>query len=211
MKNVFFLIMFLSAISCVDSKSNKEDESRVFQAEKPAVLSESIDSIPNQRSGFSETTLKKINHCLKIDYEIESKEILDHEEIDVGEKKLYLVKLEPKVPIKALGNDPIANLVVLYDEHYYYINIPSVYSDDFNLLDKRQDLVIFEYYSSPVGYTQLIIIDLNSSKLFFSDKILETEELILESINLSKNEFKVNDEKGNELKKRFKSSRWLSC
>jgi len=212
MRNTFILMTCLLVVSCLDSKRNNKDSSHQIPSTKEVgAIDSQQDSVAQQKIESPEFTLESINSCIKVNYEFQDREIIEKQDINIDNKRLFLIKIEPMVPIEALGNDPIANLVFLVGESNRYVNIPSVYSEDFKLLDNRKDLVIFEYYSSPVGYTQLMIIDTTSGELFESDKIQETEELLLASIDIGRNRFIVIDEKGNKQVKHHKQKKWLLC
>lgn len=210
-KELLFMVLLFSCC-LADNKEDKETSYCFTQATKPIKMVRDVEKkVQIQNADSLLMILKKINKCFEINYTFEENEIIEYEEFDLEKNKLFLIKLEPHTKIKALGNDPVINLIGFFNGKYYFNFTPSVYHDDFRFLKRGSGFIVFEYYSSSVGYTQLIVINVKSKEFFISERIQETETLILESINLTEKEFKVLDEKNNELKKDIKQSQWIFC
>lgn len=135
-------------------------------------------------------TIDTIPDGLILDY----KEKLINDELIIGLLKIEMTK-DKEFGINFRG-DPIANIIFIKkktsDTFLYKTILSSVYEDDVIFKYRiNPDIETLEYYSSPVGYTQLYLFKINNNTIFRSDIIKEGELVDTSSLDFTTNQFKV--------------------
>lgn len=137
--------------------------------------------------------------------------ILFYKSVALAEAKVYLVKLEYFEQDDKWNKDPIYNIILVEGKGSTkcYEIIPSAYIEDLSIIDATNKLIMFEYYSSPVGYSEIIIYSINGNLLYKTDEIDESDSIDLSSINLDSMKAKLmNKEKSSLL---INQEEWDYC
>jgi hypothetical protein len=81
------------------------------------------------------------------------------------------------------------NVMILHkkNEIRNYLVIDAMDEEDFNFITSSKDFIVYEFYSSPVGYTIYYILNSENQKLFKSEPIEEGYIIDTSKINFIKN------------------------
>ena len=182
-----FLIFFISMVSC---KENKRD---IIEFE--TIILDSIES-PNDTLHKKDTLNRDPIRTFLIDKKIikspiDLEQIISNEVIKIDDNsELILIKLEWGKNSPEGWDEYTMYAVLIFMKDYKIektIKTPITYSDDFEFIKKKDNrFYIFEYYSSPVGYSIFYIFDIKENIIYTTEKIHEDLSLEIDDINFKK-------------------------
>jgi len=214
MKTLSLLIILLSltVLSCNinnenNSKTNNTQDTIVDIQSNKIVKPDTIHTSINKENEYGKfLDFLKANHIISNKFRIT--DVLSKKEI-IKNKGLSLVlfQLNTDKDYDVNCSDPICVWVVLIKNQkpVLYSKIPVVYEEDFKFLFTDRHYSYFEYYSSPVGFSEYYIFDTANNKIYKTERIEEGEKVIRDSFNFSDKTFKIKSQDGNKtiLKKIF--------
>lgn len=116
-----------------------------------------------------------------------------------------LIKINGNKGFNDFNGGAIYNILLVHKEFEVKSSkwFTSVYEDDFILYRNLDTFLVFDSYSSPVGYSIFVFLKKNSQELFVSDRLDEGDKIDLTDVDFEKLFIKVNNSNGKVLFKRI--------
>jgi len=196
------LLLWIIITSC-NLSANKEKISRTGKDEiiqndyiKKNDSNSHIQIESNKDTTNNLATEKKAKPILDLSIKFTKDQIISERTFKVDSNiSIVMYKVNNENNICVL-DDPICGIVLVKDKGViinYFIE-HMIYKEDFDFMFKdKNKRYYFEYYSSPVGYTVIYIVEPDGWKIWKTQYINEGEELIKNSFDFKTKTFKVKD------------------
>lgn len=111
--------------------------------------------------------------------------IIAFQELYYSDKSIGLIQIEYNEN-EGWNEEPNYNILFKRDFNglFCYEIIPSAYPEDFTVYFRSEDCIIFEYYSSSVGYSQFYIYQKENDEFYLTSKFDEAEKLYIKEIDI---------------------------
>ncbi len=187
MKYLYFvLIIQFFIVSCTvkDSKDNSNADSKIeenaekINSENPNKIMEDNTDLKNKEQQiYNMEVISLLKKSKLIPETYPDSGIINVKKLRVDDLKwLTFVQLDFDESLKDFyESELVFNILLLNDSTNIYNScvIDAVYFEDFNYLFLYENNYFFEFYSSPVGYTQYYIFNTAEQKLFTTEPLDE--------------------------------------
>jgi len=212
MKNIFLFLFSLTILSCnrTSQNNNKLEYFNINNPQDTTINSKPFKKavkdttlIPENRKSENNKLLTLLTANNIIPMKFNSEEVLSKTDIVIDKDlSLVVLKIESAENIAKNCTDPICVLVIFINKNKLvnHIKIPIVYEDDFSFLFADGHYYYFEYYSSPVGYSEYYIFDTENHIVYKTEQINEGDKVIRNSFDFTSKKFKISSQNGNNMK-----------
>ena len=139
--------------------------------------------------------------------------ILSQETIEIESYKIRIAKFAYDTTLKQDTIVPIQNILYTRNdtEIVCYKLIPAINEDDFRYLFEKDSFLVFDNYSSPLGYTELYLYNSQNNELLKSEKLDEADQFDSVSFKVNRMSFKVSNYADSIVTKKLQKIDWDSC